>query len=538
MMLLPLMDNPLFLKHWRERMRPYYFSSALVIALFILFLIFVGNYVNQESLSVYNHAIRHSVKVSWMGSIIYHIASLEGVVILLLGTISAYRNTTQEISGGTIDCHRASPVRRLDQAVGAIFGSAILEWVVFGLLSAVMALTSLFFGFGLKPFFQFHIPIVVTAIFLHTLAVWAGLYARTKKQGMGLFGALALLYFVWMMMVALSFMASQVSAFYHATWLPVYERLHLELLDVPAYSWRYDLPGSGTQEAVFYGIRMPSFLLQLIVQLPLWWLALAGIKRRFSSGEKSVLSKTQFLALYILILFYYLGSIITVLTQGGMPMFHHNDKMPMNFMTIYLLYGFMFWGVFVATPDNLNFTRGLARARKMGLPRLDLSDDKSSNSLWALAFCMATVVFWGAFAFVLKLPSGKALIALALVLCHVLAFSSALEAFRLSRFHHKKVYFWTALGILWVGIPLLGLTLLGAHAGQASSSLVPFFALSPLFDVAPITEILETKYKHGQGDWRFNASLLLVINFLVTFIAALWVTRERARVYKEALGRD
>jgi hypothetical protein len=528
MMPLNLMDNPLFLRNYRERLRWHSLLSGLVVTGFIMALIFLYNYHSAETLSLYDFSAKASVRISWMRHIIYQVSSLQGAIILLFGTLSVYRSAAQERLGGTLEFHRASPVRGIDQAIGLVLGGAILEWVLFVFSLAVVLGLAFVDGVPGQVIIKFYAAFFLTAFLLHTFAAWFGLFASQQKFKGGFIGGLFMLYVLSTLSIGLAMASSSMSALYHATWLPAYEAFKFSLLGVRENSWRFAVsPDHVPLGAVFYGIKMPAILLQVLVQVPAGVLAVVGIHRRFASGEKSFLSKTQFMALTILVMFYYLGSIMGAVSERFF-------QGVFNFVTIYLVYGLMVLGAFAATPGYLSYRKGLARARRMGQAGPGLSEDDNTNSLWLFVFCMTSVFFFSLYAFIARLPSTSTVLVLTVMMLHAVGFSGALEAFRLGRWHTSKAYFWTIVSLLWAGLPILGMVTTVRMGASQNEHLSFFFALSPLFNGGILGELLGQDIRLGTALVKMD--VLLGINLIFAVTATFLAWKQRQHIRREVLG--
>ncbi len=124
-------NNPLFLANWRERLRPAQLISGTIVALSIIFLILVNDSTSQQTYNYYvaaqagHHESRQGI-YHWPDKFFFYLAVLQGVILFLFGTVSAYRMAARERTSGTIEFHRSSPTSRIIQIIGIMLGAPSL----------------------------------------------------------------------------------------------------------------------------------------------------------------------------------------------------------------------------------------------------------------------------------------------------------------------------------------------------------------------------------------------------------------------------
>ena len=121
MKIIPLPDNALFLTNWRERMRFAPTLSYIILTIITLILLFLSAYFRTGN--EYNP--------KWPQEMFWFMIVGQGILILLLGTMSAENISMRERFGGTLDFHRSSPTPRFHQILGLATGSPCLEWCIF-----------------------------------------------------------------------------------------------------------------------------------------------------------------------------------------------------------------------------------------------------------------------------------------------------------------------------------------------------------------------------------------------------------------------
>lgn len=194
MSILALADNAIFIKNCRERLRIPIIASAALMLFLIISLIFIGTYLNRYTLDGYNYNPQTYTTAHWLCYVFYYLTILQGVLLLLFGTISANKMAFKERVGGTLDFHRCSPSSRFSQVIGLVIGGPVLEWGLF-LSTLPISLCIMFIAkISLITFLIFYGSLIVYAVFLHTLAV---LFVFPVPQKQGQFGIIPMFFFAW-----------------------------------------------------------------------------------------------------------------------------------------------------------------------------------------------------------------------------------------------------------------------------------------------------------------------------------------------------
>ncbi|MHC4202974.1 MAG: hypothetical protein ACYSU0_23555, partial [Planctomycetota bacterium] len=108
-------DNALFLASWRERMRPAAVLSMGIVAAVVITLVVVGCY--SKAVSDARHRWVSHAPREWLGWAFGIVAVLQGFVLLVVGSAWAGNMAARERTGGTLEFHRTSPTRRIDQVL-------------------------------------------------------------------------------------------------------------------------------------------------------------------------------------------------------------------------------------------------------------------------------------------------------------------------------------------------------------------------------------------------------------------------------------
>jgi hypothetical protein len=537
-----LFDNPLFIRYWRERMRLHYVGAFGLITAIIILLIFLSAYLTPPKIYVYGPEPTinydsggkssqcpispprksNAYPVPWLHSVFFSLAVFQGILLLLVGTTSAYRMSFQERTSGTLDFHRSTPFWRFPQIMGIIFGSTVLEWIIFLWTLPISLFIVLLTPISIWTFLIFYVALAVCAIFYHSLAVCLGIASNQKRRELGILGIFFFAYFI----LALSFW---LSCFYHAGCFPAYDYLYKNSfsLGVSLSERHYHYDYSFLTRDMFFGVKIPFLLFQLIIQLPLIALIWAGISRKIAYAERFLLSKTLSLALAFLVLYCSAASLIS----NQLIEKHSGDFNLIAF--IYFIFTLMFIGANSATPTHLMYSKGLQRIKKLSLNRLSYWDDQGSNWVWLISCCLLALSMLGFFLNFVEISLRNKIIIMVFILSQIVSFASALEFFRLSRYHQKQILFWTGLGIVWIIIPILGMITEAAVMGfKGGDYLVYFFSASPFFGV---TFFFENFFSKPEGKYLSDQQVFLAINILLAALMAYLAFRQRRRVKTEIL---
>jgi len=105
---------------------------------------------------------------------------------------------------------------------------------------------------------------------------------------------------------------------------------------------------------------------------------------------------------------------------------------------------------------------------------------------------------------------------LGIFICQIIFFAQIYEYFQLSKYHQKKIVFWTALSIVWIFFPLIGLFL--NPFGRSNAS---FFAPSPIFILPVSVECMMNKYCKTQPNYILLIGINLILALNAIFFAYL-----------------
>ncbi|MGE0266834.1 MAG: hypothetical protein AB7S78_00080 [Candidatus Omnitrophota bacterium] len=529
MTLFDLKNNPLFLQGWRERNRFSAVTSAVTLISIIVIILFVSAFLNETY--VYNYIPQGNsykterILLPWARKFLLDLSILQGIVLFLFGCVNAYKMAARERTSGTVDFHRSSPTPRRNQIAGLVLGSTSLEWWVFIGIFFIELILTLLMDIPLWAVLQFNLQLAVCGLFYQTIFSLIGISRHPLKNKAGPFVILIGVYILGQLLIY-----NKMSFFNQLTWLPAYSLFDLVIKGVenPDYGGYYQ---RHSRELLYmlFGTKLNPLLFQLMVQIPFTALCLVGIGRRFSNLDQPVFSKPQTLlaTFYTFILF--TGSFVSILLMGQDG--YYSTAHHVGFL-LYFILTFGIGGAILATPNYLSFIRGLRRAKKLNLSKINSADNSSSNGMWLVVFCFIATVTLSFFYIYFKIQTLSAVMATATVLSYVIFFASFLEFYQLSRYHNKKGIAWTIIIIFWVLIPVFGLV----TKKIIQDSVVYKFLLapSPFFGgLEPVIRIMNPS-RHSYTNPEMSLGISLSVAGGMAVIAAVLAYLQRQKLKNQA----
>ncbi len=465
MMPLKPRDNALFVRNFRDRMRPHVIGSYAAI-LFVLVMIFLLALTEVFADTGRENALFPLIPHCVPARILAYLAVFQGAVLLVLGTLSAYRMALQDRLNGTLDFFRATPTEGLDHVLGLVFGAPIMEWFFFLLLVPVMFVLALMSDVKVAVLAEFYASLALCAVFYHSLGILAGVCATMKKYraAVNILGLAAL---ICAGTAALVYIRSSVA--YHGTFLPCYTNLLMNILDKGAFSRPEFLDYS---VHIFFGKPLSPLFFQALVQAPLCGLVWLATKRKISSAETPLLSSFQLLFLTSLILVFFAGdSLFTA--EFRRRWYTPQNPNPILLIYFYLVFFLSVLFSIMATPTALGYQKALNRAAKSGLSGPGWFVEQNSNAGWTILLCCLFAAVYFALCAPFKVSLYIFTASFAVLAVFIAFFASAYEFFKLGRFRGKTIIFSTAVLLLWIALPI-------TEAILTSGKYFFFFCFSPL----------------------------------------------------------
>ena len=497
-------DNALFLVAWRERMRPATVLAAAVVTVAVTMLVLVGYFASPD--------------VNDVGHAMEFLSILQGFVLFILGSYQVGRVAAREREKGTIDFHRASPTSRLDQVLGLVLGAPALEWCVFAATFVVSLVLLPMSPVSAAAFFGLYVSMVLTALFFHSLAAAVAL-ARGEVQKTIKGNAMGVVPAIVLLIAGGVAIGLHTSTLYHATSIPAYARFFHEAVPPIREYWRRELDSLRPMLFSVFGVRLPSILLQIIVQVPFAVLAWMASIRVITNPERPVLSKRQLLAGAGHVLLLFIASATSYLTAKDLGWGSRPDPSlaAVSFILVAFIVGAA--GAYVATPRQLLYLRGLRKARKLGRGGLAPMEDAASNWAWLAIYCLLAAAAYGAMIrffdteFAFALGAG-----LVVMLSWCAWFGGALEYFRLGPYRKSGSLFAVAIFLLWFFVPMFGVVLDWAGAGE---NVDMFYTTSPFIGLRALTVAV------AEGKNTDFLGVALAVNLALVVATAVLAARAR-----------
>ncbi len=329
------LDNPIFVKHMRSRLRRSQFLPSAVIVLVLCFFIAYGGW----ALNAFSN-----------GSAFKMLLGLQTILLVIMGATQVASSVGGARESGILDFHRVSPLSPLAVTLGFFFGAPIREYALFALTLPFCLLCIWYESPSIGDFFQAEAVLVLVAWLLQSLSLMAAL--MTKKPKSGGRGAIGILIFFF-------------------------------VVGSNVYSAASRGPGMGGEITTlgFFGLQLPWLLLLTIFALPaLFFFMLASVRKMNSDRAHPYTKREAVICL----------SVETVLVLGATW-----DLTNFPPLVFFMIYGLIIIGCVLTatmTPNLGEYAKGVRRAEKRGLVRLSYWDDLALNRVALAAICLVVLV--------------------------------------------------------------------------------------------------------------------------------------------------
>jgi hypothetical protein len=327
------LDNPLFVKHLRSRLRrPQVMPSAVVVLVICLCISYAG------------------YELRWFtNGVAFRI--LLGFQSIILGIIGASR-VSSAVGGaresGILDFHRVSPLSPLAVTLGFFFGAPVREYLLFALTVPFTLICAANDSPSLGDLLQTMVALFLGSWLLQALALFTALSIKKPKEVRGIIG-------VFIFLIVLCGMV-----------LNAMTRGFAFLLD----SWTYN----------FFGIPLPWLVFVLLYGLPtLFFLLLASVRKMQSERAHAFTKPEAVICL----------AVQALLTVGAVWSLERVRLLTL--VVIYLLVAIACVLTVTITPNLGEYAKGVRRAERLGRSRLGYWDNLSLNRV-ALTACCAIVL--------------------------------------------------------------------------------------------------------------------------------------------------
>jgi hypothetical protein len=474
------LDNPIFIKHLRSRLRTQPLASAIVIVLVLCLCITWGGYELDGFLS---------------GGAFGTFLALQTVILAIMGASQIGSAVGSARASGILDFHRVSPLTPTELSLGFFFGAPIREYFLF---ACTLPFSFLCVALGTPDFrglLQLMILLVVSSWVLHAFSL---LNALVLKKQAGARGVVGVVIFIGMLT---------------GSFFPGFGRIAGVIDRDPRLS--------------FYGISLPWLAVVLLYQVPvLFFLSLAS-RRKMDSERLHPFSKPQAIMAM---------AVLGLLVLGGIW-----ELTDVEYLAVVVLYVLAIVAILLTTavtPSQAESYKGLWRAHKQGKASLALWDDLSLNRPFLAVVCaillITATIAWNRLrgeylgrnlvfreAFPLAIADGVVVVAY---------FGLALQFFQLRFGRRGTNYFSLFLFLVWV-VPLIAgsIYVFADFRTQGGPSQV-IYAISPVAGIGLATGM---GAGGGQGsDFMAVAGAAITPSLLFAFVFNGLVSAARKRVQR------
>jgi hypothetical protein len=424
------LDNPIFVKHRRSRLRAQPLASAAVIVLVLCLCIAWGGY---------------QLEAFQNGGAFGTYLALQTVILCIMGAAQIGTSVAAARASGILDFHRVSPLTPTELTLGFFFGAPVREYLLF---ACTLPFSLLCLALGMpdfRGFLQLMILLIVSAWVLHGFSLLNALILKKQAGSRGVVGVV----------IFLAILSGGI--------LPGIARAASVVDRDPRIS--------------FYGISLPWLAGLLLYMIPVLFFLYLASRRKMDSERLHPFSKPQALGAM---------AAVGVLVLGAIW-----DLTDVDFLAVAVLYVLVLVGTMLSTtvtPTQAEYYKGLWRAHKQGKTRLSLWDDLATNRTFLAAACAIVLITATAGWYQLR-GSGVGMnasisraypLAIANGVLVVAYFGLALQFFHLRFGRRGPNYFSLFLFLVWL-VPLIAGTIASVSSlGSEGVMGRVLFALSPL----------------------------------------------------------
>jgi hypothetical protein len=477
-----LWENPIIIRYARSRLRLRHslgwMLAVLILSAFFCSMIYLTS-VNRELASSRDAA----------RGVLLPLFTIQGIILMLMGTGSVASGLVQDRISGTIDYQRLTPMSPLAKIVGYLFGLPIREYVLF-------AITLPFTLFGvvvgqvpISAVFSVYLIFFTSVMLYHMTGMTAAMTAKRWRYTARLTQGLVILLYL----ILPQFSHLGLYGFQYLTVRPVlaaelYPMIPPEFLGSLDASWR------GIDSVPFFTWKFSSFVFSLVLQLMLVGLLGTMCYRKWRDQHQHALSKRFGVGFFAFVAIMILGNLWPILTRdtrvdlpilGGLGTERVDEGVGVMLPLIlsYALLGAAMWVLQLVTPLHHEVLRGWRRIVKFNQSHLGWWANESPAGLVVALLVSMALVAVGTELWLLQrngfFPEGVAhgmnFLALPLALAvAVLSYYAALISLENRRMFMVMLLVW--------GLPILVATLLGAafrsyHLGIYVAALSPVMLL-------------------------------------------------------------
>ena len=473
------LDNPIFIKHVRSRLRPRAFAGSAAITVMIALSILYATYEANAFAS---------------GDGFVALLVLQTILLGVMGATQVGASVGAAKASGILDFHRVSPQSPWELTLGFLAGAPVREYLL-----AALTLPFLIFcvGMGFPDFrglVQAELLILGVSWILHAMALLGGLTLKSSMSAQNAFGVMF-------------FLAVMVSGPMFGT----FSRFK-GLID-------------GDQRLDLFLISLPWLAVVLLHLGAALSFILLAASRKMESERRHGLSKPQAMAAMAL---------FALLAVGGETNWRGDASAALT--VLYVLTTAAAVVAIPTAPTRLEFRKGMRRARKLGLDRPSAWDDFAPNRP-TLAAIGATLLLAGTLlargvpeSMTPGIASQGFPLAVATGVLVVASFGLAQQYFLLRFGPNLFAVFLFATWALPMVLGVIALATAGPPRGESQALATLIFAASPSLAIAAAAGAFSS------AGAAAPTTVAITMTLLYTFVFNTLYTREvrRARALAEA----
>jgi hypothetical protein len=324
------LDNPIFVKHMRSRLRKSQFYSSAVV---VLVLCFFDAYAGW-SLNWYSNGGAYSA-----------LLGLQSIILAIMGASQIAAAVGGARESGILDFHRVSPLSPLSVTLGFFFGAPIREYALFAITLPFSLLCVWFGSLTIGELLTSLLILILTAWLLHSLAILIALMAKKPKSaGQAVVGLVVFFYFI-------------ISGI---------------------FSGMRSRPGGlALGEFRFFGVTVSWLVTVALYTLPAIGFFLLAATRKMHSDRAHPYAKRETIAFL---------AVEAVLIIGGIWSYPGNPV-----VVFFVLYALIFLACILTmamTPNLGEYAKGVRRAERRGIAHLGYWDDLALNRVALSVLCL------------------------------------------------------------------------------------------------------------------------------------------------------
>ena len=482
-----LIDNPIFIKHVRSRLRPQPLAAGMVVVVVLCMCIVWAGYENNAFLN---------------GRAFEWLVVLQGIILIIMGASQISSAVGGARLSGILDFHRVSPLTPAELTLGFFFGAPIREYVLF---ACTLPFAALFMAFGVPNvhvFIELMILLVAIAWVFQGLALLNSLIMKPGRNARGAVGVVVFFVLLFANLVRIGRFLPSVTLF------------------------------DDDARLTFFGVSLPWLAVVLFYVGGLLFFIYLAARRRMGEERIHPLSKSQAIAAL---------TSLSVLVLGGLWK-TEDDERVLEIVVLYLLVIAALLLILMVSPNQAEYFKGLWRAKKQGRGHLSWWDDLSLNRVFLVIACTNVLVtatvarsavgLDASGSSIVVLSPGNYPLAIAIGVLVVAYFGLAVQYFLLRFGRRGATYFALFLFLAWL-IPLVAGTILAMASMRGDGGVMG----QVLFGMTPITGIAMVAAKTSDEALRTTIQgPAIAPALLFTFVFNSLLISARRRAYKSFLA--